>query len=190
MDSSNKLTVYHTTDNRGNHKDLVISKGVYANSNDLFLGKGYYYWEGCFDFAQQMGVTKYKNKYYIFKGNFVIDYNKLLNLSLNNHINFLIELSNKLGKKGNNLKIGQLIDYIRNIEKKAFAEGVTEPFFPFFYCLAIDTTKKPELKDRFEFSTRYSNYINRKPESIICVYDKKDLSLEDFTLIKQENGEK
>jgi hypothetical protein len=187
---TNKLEVFHTTENKGNFEDLLVSKGVYANTNDLFLGKGFYYWEGCFDHAKQMGITKYPNKYYIFKGQLMVDYNKLFNLSFNNHIQFLIGLSSKLGKRGEKLKIGQLIDFVRDIEKKAIKDGCNEPFFPFYYSIAVDITGKPTVSNRFEFSSRLPNYINVKPESIICVYDKKNLSLEEFQLIKEENGNK
>ena len=37
--------IYHTTENRGNHDEIEKAGGVFGDSTDLFLGKGYYYWE-------------------------------------------------------------------------------------------------------------------------------------------------
>ena len=186
---ANKLDVYHTTDNRGNHVDLIAQKGVFADLKDLFLGRGYYYWEGNFDLAKKMGITKYKGNYYIFNGKLTLDHNKLLNLSLNNHLGFLLAQGRFLRRSGKNITIGNLIDYILDKQNEALLNGdisENELFFPFFYSIAIDSTQRP--LETIAFTNRIVNFINSKPESIICVYHKKDLSLEDFNLIKQGNG--
>lgn len=182
-------TVYHTTEHRGNHEEIIHNGGVYGDSTDLFLGKGYYYWENNFDEAKNWGIKRYKGNSFIFCGKFNFDLERMFDLSLNEHILYIQKLQKKLSvkKKGvGDLKIGVFIDFLIDFQNEQLEKGeITdeELFFPFWYSKGLDETDvKTENLERF--SIRVGHYYNVKPLVFFCVYKKDYINLTDFTLVR------
>src|ERR1700739_2633372 len=113
-----KLEVYHTTENRGNSDDLLVSKGVFGDTTELFLGQGYYYWESNYNKAVIWGQRRYKGNFYVFKGNFDFDYNKMFDISLLAHNLYiekqfkLFKIQYKAKKKEEAFYLGLFIDFL------------------------------------------------------------------------------
>lgn len=179
-------TVYHTTENRGNHADIVASGGIYSDKTDLFLGKGYYYWEGNFPKAKEWGEKHYRGNYYIFLGKISFDLEKMFDLSTNEHLRYIETMQRRLKRR--DLKVGMFIDYLRDRQAEELSKGnitADQLFFPFLYAKAIDNTLKIHINDLEAFSIRVGQYYNLHPEVFFCVYDKKDITLTNFEKIRE-----
>ena len=187
-----EFEVYHTTENRGNELAIQSEGGIYADSKNLFLGKGYYYWEGSFDCAREWGFSRYNGKFVIFKGYLALDMDFLLDLSTNSHNRFLKELYKRFknqyrGKKRvGELYVGLFIDFVRELQNDCLKAGQideNECFFPFKYSKLVDhSASKKSEKQGVSASAHHWYWSN--PVVIICVYEKNDLILKDFQVVK------
>lgn len=185
-----KLTVYQTTHNKGNHEDIEKAGGIYGDKTDLFLGKGYYYWEDDFDKAKEWGNNHYGGNAYIFCGIFDFDLEKMFDMSLNMHLNYIQKLQKQLHsktKKCGALKIGAFIDFLLEYQAELLKNNeITEDdlFFPFYYSKGLDGTFFDRYAPTDTFSLKSGHYYYLKPPVFFCVYKKEYLNLSSFRLVK------
>lgn len=187
-----EFEVYHTTENRGNEIAIQAEGGIYADSKNLFLGKGYYYWEGSFSCARDWGFLRYKGKFVIFKGYIDLDMDFLLDLSTNSHNGFIKELYKRFQKQYSGKKrvgelfVGLFIDFVRELQNDYLKAGYIsekECFFPFKYSKLIDHSAS-KRSERQSVSRSAHHWYWSNPVVIICVYEKNDLILKDFQVVK------
>jgi hypothetical protein len=155
----------------------------------LFLGRGYYYWENSYEEATKWGMGHYRGNYFIFSGDLTLDLEKLFDITLNQHLLLIKALQRDFKKKS--LKLGMFIDFIRDFQNELIEKGELveeECFFPFYYGKGLDATVT--TSDKFErFVEGKGHFYLKSPVVFFCVYDKKYLNLQNFTLIR-ENGSK
>lgn len=183
------IPIYHTTENRGNEADIVASKGILATQTKLFLGRGYYYWEGDFEMARQWGISRYNGNYSVFGAEFDCNHDKLFNLKLNIHLAFIHKL--KRGMKKKDMPIGMFIDFLIDYQNELlFKQEITEEevFFPFWYGLAEDYSEFNKKNTNWFTDSVVRGYYSTNPCNFFCIYDSEHLTLNQFRHLKS-NGE-
>ncbi len=186
-----KFSIYHTLENRGNFQTILDNKGIKADTTDLFLGEGYYYWEDNFDHALIWGQKRYRGNFYVFMGLLEIDLNITFDISSMSHNNFIKKMYSKFktkyaGRFGRQFYLGNFIDFLIDWQNDLINRGEIkedERFFPFKYSKGIDHSSLKKA-DSQVFSKRDPSWYYNKPVVFFCIYDKKDLILYDFKLIK------
>lgn len=185
--------VYQTFDNRGeeNRSEIISQMGIFGDTTDLFLGRGYYYWENSDD-SIIWGERHYKGNYSTIAGVLDLDMNLLFDLTYYSNIlsiQKLIKDYKREKRHRGNMYLGMFIDIIRSIQEEALAAGkitAEERPFPYLYSRAIDNTKNPATNELGEFANRGNvhHYYHTKPVGFFCVYDKKDLNLSQISVIR------
>jgi hypothetical protein len=186
--------IYHTTENRGNHSDIEKTGGVFGDTTELFLGRGYYYWEDNYSHALVWGQKRYKGHFYIFKGNMELDLDKMFDISFMGHNNYIRKLYAKFilqykkKTKSNDFYLGLFIDFVLDLQndlRKINQLKDDELFFPFLYSKGIDHSASIKTESE-QFSRRDigKSWYYSKPLVFFCVYSADNLKMTNFVLTK------
>lgn len=184
--------IYHTTEHRGNHQEIEARGGVYGDTTDLFLGRGFYYWEDNYQQALVWGQRRYKGNFYVFSGTITFDLDKMFDISTMTHNNFILKLFKqfkaqyKHKTRSDTFFLGLFIDFLLNLQNDLLRINKInedEVFFPFDYSKGIDHSAMKRTDSEL-FSKRDPSWYFSSPLVFFCVYQEKMLTLNTFKLVK------
>lgn len=170
---------HHTTDNRGNWRDIERDGPVLGTSPRNFFGKGYYFWVNNFDRAQFWGWRHYSNSYCIFEGDLEIDKNELFDTTDPNDIAFLKSAANLFFEENVDISLYALSALLSLFFDEEVKKGKT--YFPFKYAKGYDNSSPNKRSaQKMWFTPNVSSYIVLNPVVFYCVFKKEDLTLNKF----------
>jgi len=178
--------IYQTVKDKGNPRELEQDGPIYCESDEAWLGNGYYFWHGHIELGHWWGQSRLKVAYMIFMGHCNIR-PKCLDLHDNpTHrdyfIDAMIEMKklNELTKKyhpefNEEVLVSKVVQFIRkrhlfNFEAiKAYGIGSMNPSHPNAIRINVESKK--------------GKYVDLIPAVQICLFEKNSLGLHNYKIV-------
>lgn len=143
-----------------------------GQSNNPFLGSGYYFWDDNLEAAEFWGNRHYKGKFYILKANIVVEDSLFLDLVGNrSDMKYIAEAAKMFQdykELGANWTLAEFIELLKKQNKSSEFQGI----FPFEVIRAIDSFAAKNKQNPRQFVNKKNNYTLLDPRIIICVVSK------------------
>ena len=175
-----RIIGHHTCNNQGTISEIE-KQGPFLSihlagdeTQQKFLGTGYYFWDNNIGMAHAYGQKIYKRKYYIFQAELELETDDFLDL-VGNRIDMLWfqEVMKRFEhiKDAQNWTIGSFIEFLKR-------KGI----FTHKAIRAMDNSIDP--KEMIKFVDNRPNFTNLSPIFIVCLLEKNDIIIKPFTHFK------
>lgn len=171
------MPLFQTIDNRP--IDEKSFGPIFCDSEDAWIGSGYYFWDNSIDSAKWWGETHYKNNYIICRSFYDYHSDEYLDLVGNQeHIRYIKSCAEAFKKRrpSYDIKIGEIIELLKQ----------TDSEFDYLAVRAYPTPLHPNHKKLYYFDKEQKFYFDTNEKIQMCVIDKSFLLNEEYTAIYPE----
>jgi hypothetical protein len=181
---------HHTCKRDGGAEQVLALAPFLAEYNEAegkvpFLGEGYYFWDDNLDLAHHWGRVHYRNKYLILEADLTFAEKELLDLvGSRRDMRYLQDIRNELLQRGlmeGDWEVSKLVALLRHLQQ---SQPTGSEIFPFAAIRAVDHSMAGHKQLPAKFVAERENYTLVNPRMIICIFEKKEITLEKKRIVE------
>ena len=172
-----KTPLFQTVDNRP--IDVNSFGPIFCDTDDAWLGSGYYFWDNSLTSAKWWGEIHYDNDYIICRSFYDYHSEEYLDLVGNlDHIRYIKSCADAVKRRrpSHDIRLGEIIELLKQTDSK----------FDYLSIRAFPTPLNPNNKGFVYFDRGRNFYFDTNEKIQMCVIDKTFLLDEEYTIIYPE----